>query len=111
MARRAGSLIERAMLALARDSMRPSWFGRLVKALTWSSRIPHSSPRRAARVKGSWRWSQRSTVVMDRSVRGMTHGGVRWKRVRRSTSGAMAGTIWMAEAPVPIMATRWPRRS
>lgn len=82
-----------------------------MKALTWSSRIPHSSPRRAARVNGSWRCSQRSAVEIARSVRGITHGGVRWNSVRRSTSGAMAGTIWIAEAPVPIIATRLPRRS
>lgn len=48
---------------------------------------------------------------MARSMRGMTQGGVRWKSVSRSTSGWMDGTIWMAEAPVPTMATRLPRRS
>ncbi len=36
---------------------------------------------------------------------------MRWKRVSRDTSGWTAGTIWIAEAPVPIMATRLPRRS
>ena len=40
---------------------------------------------------------------MARSTRGITQGGVRWKRVSRATSGWMAGTIWMAEAPVPII--------
>lgn len=48
---------------------------------------------------------------MARSARGMTQGGVRWKRVRRETCGWISGTIWMAEAPVPIIATRLPRRS
>ena len=36
--------------------------------------------------------------------------GVRWKTVRCSTSGAMAGTYWMALAPVPMDATRSPAR-
>ena len=73
--------------------------------------MPHSSPRRACVVNGSWRCSQRSAPVIARSARGITHGGVRWKRVSCATSGWMAGTIWMAEAPVPITATRLPRRS
>ena len=42
---------------------------------------------------------------------GMTHGGVRWKTCSRATSGWIAGTIWIADAPVPITATRSPRRS
>ena len=37
--------------------------------------------------------------------------GVRWKTVSRSTSGAISGMIWTAEAPVPMIATRLPRRS
>ena len=37
--------------------------------------------------------------------RGRTHGGVRWKRCRRPTSGWISGTNWMAEAPVPTTAT------
>ena len=41
----------------------------------------------------------------------MTHGGVRWKTCSRATSGWIAGTIWIADAPVPITATRSPRRS
>lgn len=32
----------------------------------------------------------------------MIQGGVRWNRVRCSTSAWMAGTNWMAEAPVPM---------
>ncbi len=48
---------------------------------------------------------------MARSTRGITQGGVRWKRVSSATSGWMEGTIWMADAPVPIMATRLSRRS
>ena len=36
---------------------------------------------------------------------------MRWKTVRCSTSSAIAGITWTAEAPVPITATRLPRRS
>ncbi len=71
----------------------------------------HSSPRRALAVTGSARCSPRSRGPMARSARGMTQGGVRWKRVRRETRGWISGTIWMAEAPVPTIATRLPRRS
>ncbi len=73
--------------------------------------MPHSTWRRSARVAGIRVCSQRSTPVILRSARGMTQGGVRWKTVSRPTSGWMAGTIWIADAPVPIMATRLPRRS
>ena len=34
--------------------------------------------------------------------------GDRWNTVRCSTSGAIAGTYWIALAPVPIDATRSP---
>ena len=44
-------------------------------------------------------------------MRGITHGAVRWKTCSRPTSGWIAGTNWIAEAPVPITATRRPRRS
>ncbi|CAM5446380.1 hypothetical protein SVIOM74S_04698 [Streptomyces violarus] len=82
-----------------------------MNAWTCNSRMPHSSPRRSCEVKGSCRWSHRSASLMARSTRGITHGGVRWKSVSRDTSGWTAGTIWMAEAPVPTIATRLPRRS
>ena len=42
---------------------------------------------------------------------GTTHGAVRWKTVRCATSGWIAGTNWIALAPVPITATRLPRSS
>ncbi len=99
------------MWPLARLSISPSSFGRLVNALTCISRMPHSSPRRATRVAGTLLCSQRSRPLIRRSARGSTQAGVRWKRVRRSTVGWTAGTIWIAEAPVPIIATRLPRRS
>ena len=41
----------------------------------------------------------------------MIHGAVRWKTCICSTSGAIAGTNWIAEAPVPITATRLPLTS
>src|SRR5919107_1259812 len=52
-----------------------------------------------------------SVRVIGRLECGITHGGVRWKTCSRAKSGAMAGTNWMAEAPVPTEATRWPARS
>ena len=73
--------------------------------------MPHSRPRRSWVVSGRARCSQRSAGLIARSTRGITQGGVRWKRVSRPTCDWMAGTIWMAEAPVPPMATRLPRRS
>ena len=51
------------------------------------------------------------SAVSGRSGRGMIHGGVRWKRCRRPTRGWICGTNWIAEAPVPITATRLPSRS
>lgn len=36
---------------------------------------------------------------------------MRWKSVSRPTLGWIAGTIWIAEAPVPTTATRLPVRS
>ena len=44
-------------------------------------------------------------------VRGAIQAGVRWKRWSSPTSGWICGTNWIAEAPVPITATRLPRRS
>jgi hypothetical protein len=83
----------------------------LVKALTCNSLIPQSAPRRADPVNGSCRCSHRSPALIARSTRGSTHGGVRWNSVSRPTSGWIAGTIWIADAPVPTTATRLPRRS
>ena len=48
---------------------------------------------------------------MRRPVWGMIQGGVRWNTCSRATSGWMAGTNWIADAPVPITATRSPARS
>ena len=55
--------------------------------------------------------ANRSSGLMGRAVRCMTHGGVRWNRVRCPTSGWISGTNWMADAPVPITATFSPARS
>lgn len=48
---------------------------------------------------------------MGRSVCGSTHGAVRWNTCSRSTRGWMAGTYCIADAPVPMDATRLPARS
>jgi hypothetical protein len=42
---------------------------------------------------------------------GITHGAVRWKTWSLPTLGWISGTNWIAEAPVPITATRSPVRS
>ncbi len=81
MARSAGSWTARAMFRLASRSTRPSSSGRFVNAWTCSSLIPHSSPRRACVVKGELLVQPPLAPVMARSTRGITHGGVRWKRV------------------------------
>jgi hypothetical protein len=39
------------------------------------------------------------------------YGAERWNTVRCSTAGWMCGTNWIALAPVPITATRFPARS
>ena len=41
----------------------------------------------------------------------MIHGGVRWKTESFPTTGAISGTNWIADAPVPITATCRPLRS
>jgi hypothetical protein len=38
----------------------------------------------------------------------MIHGAVRWKTCSCLVSGAIAGTNWIADAPVPIAAIRLP---
>ena len=48
---------------------------------------------------------------MRASSLGSTHGALRWNTVSDAASGCIAGTNCMAEAPVPITATRLPRRS
>jgi hypothetical protein len=46
--------------------------------------------------------------LIGRSLCGSTHGGVRWNTCSWDTSGWILGTIWMADAPVPMTATRLP---
>jgi hypothetical protein len=41
----------------------------------------------------------------------MIHGAVRWNTKSFSTCCWIAGTYWIADAPVPIDATRLPVRS
>jgi hypothetical protein len=43
--------------------------------------------------------------------KGATHGGVRWNTVSCFTWSAMAGTICIALAPLPMTATRSPLTS
>jgi hypothetical protein len=57
-------------------------------------------------VKGSVRNSHFSSRLTFLSGRGRIQGGVRWNRKSVSASGATAGTICIALAPVPMIATR-----
>src|SRR3954449_4961317 len=60
---------------------------------------------------GTYRKARRAHGGMTKSGLGWIHGGVRWKTRRLDASSATFGTNWMADAPVPITATRFPRRS
>ena len=57
-------------------------------------------PRSARWAGGNARYRRRSHFEIGRALCGITHGGVRWITCSRSTSGAIAGTYWIAEAPV-----------
>jgi hypothetical protein len=67
--------------------------------------------RATAWAPGTRRRARVTTGGIGRSNFGMHHTGVRWKTVRCSTSSTIAGITCTAEAPVPITATRLPRRS
>ena len=67
--------------------------------------------RHARAVSGTALNVARSRAGISTSGRGWIHGGVRWNTVRRAACFAISGTNWIAEAPVPITATRLPARS
>ena len=67
---------------------------------------------RCASLDGGIAWNLRFCAsVNGRSGRGTIHGAVRWKTVSREVRAAIWGTNWIADAPVPITATRLPVRS
>jgi hypothetical protein len=66
------------------------------------------SIRAANLAPGTCSSAHRSRPPSGRSGFGMHQIGVRWKTVSFSTSGAIAGITWTAEAPVPITPTRLP---
>ena len=53
----------------------------------------------------------RSRAGISTSGRGWIHGGVRWNTVSCAACSAISGMNWIADAPVPITATRRPVRS
>ena len=53
----------------------------------------------------------RTRAGIGTSGRGWTHGGVRWNTSRCPARSAISGMNWIADAPVPITATRRPVRS
>ena len=67
--------------------------------------------RTARAVSGTALNVARSRAGISTSGRGWIHGGVRWNTVRCAACAAISGTNWIADAPVPITATRWPVRS
>ena len=60
---------------------------------------------------GTRRSTVRSSAVVARSIRGITHPGVRWNTVTCAARGWISGTNWIDDAPVPTTATRSPLRS
>ncbi len=73
--------------------------------------MPKMTDRTTRWVIGNLRKSQRSRRVKRWSGFGSTQGGVRWKSSRRPTFSTICGTTWIALAPVPMTATRFPVRS
>ena len=67
--------------------------------------------RTARAVSGTARNVARIGAGIGASGRGWIHGGVRWNTVRCAACSAISGTNWIADAPVPITATRLPARS
>ena len=67
--------------------------------------------RSARAVTGAFRNAARIRAGISTSGRGWIHGGVRWKTVSWAACSAICGTNWIADAPVPITATRLPARS
>ena len=97
----------RAIFSAARSMLRAAGEADRVRLPRPVDRRAHGAlQRRQVAIEPSARTRRRA-----RSARGMTHGGVRWKRCSRSTAGWICGTNWIAEAPVPTTATRLPVRS
>ena len=67
--------------------------------------------RAASIAPGTQRRILRARALSGASSFGRHQIGVRWNTVSCSTSGAIAGMTWIADAPVPITATRLPARS
>ena len=99
-------------LALASRSAKRgwSWYRSTPPTRTVSARLTETR-RRASCTAGTARNSRRSSHGVGRSGLGPTQIGVRWNTSRWDTSSAISGMICTALAPVPIIATRLPRRS
>ena len=121
----AAERVARASAARAARGRRRAWRGGAARSARRTSAASGCARSRARAARGSsrrrrarraaargsgGRRAARSSVI-GRSRWGMTHGGVRWKRSRCSTIGWICGTAWIADAPVPITATRRPVRS
>ena len=73
-----------------------------------SSQIMNRSKRWKAGKRSNSQWWKRRYCFCGWTS---SHGAVRWNSVSCATCGWMAGTNWIALAPVPITATRLPVRS
>ncbi len=73
-----------------------------------AARVDAGADRLLQRGHAAGRAGARASLIR-RLVCGITHGGGALEDVQRATSGWIAGTNWIADAPVPIAATRSPR--
>ena len=78
-----------------------------------TSRAPSRSPARMSALgRGQPARRPRARCPMSgRPPCGITQGAVRWKTWSLPTRGWISGTNWIADAPVPMTATRSPARS
>ncbi len=88
-----------------------SSFGLISIGTTRLSSIQYSALRSSCWTIGRRRKMPRSVSLISRSGLGMIQGAERWNRYNCPASFWTSGTNWIAEAPVPITATRLPVRS
>ncbi len=91
--------------------MRFSSFGKLTNPSARDSNSAYVLARLSVCRNGTCRSSRRSQGPYARSDFSITYGAVRWKTYRREARSARCGMNWIALAPVPIAATRFPVRS
>ena len=95
---------------------RPSFLTRSTVAGSWASigktrfsTVQWMVERITCWAPGTWRSTRRAKGPKVHSGRGMIQAGVRWKTVRCRQLPAISGTIWTADAPVPMIPIRLSR--